>query len=122
MNRVIKILHLHRISYIHWVGLRENLLVKTHGFPVKIFPNKPIQFHTSSPFFSINPQVFKNRWLGSEGSGAPGRQECGTKLDHGVLVVGYGTENGVDYWKARSPAWRAMGLLVNNILKYSYKL
>jgi C1A family cysteine protease len=38
----------------------------------------------------------------SYSSGVLMSDECGTKLNHGVLVVGYGTEDGNDYWLVKN--------------------
>lgn len=52
------------------------------------------------------------RYFQSYSSGILDSTSCGTTLDHAVEIIGYGSENGVDYWKVRnswSSAWGENG-------------
>jgi C1A family cysteine protease len=42
------------------------------------------------------------RYFQSYSGGILDSSSCGTNLDHAVEIIGYGTENGMDYWNVRN--------------------
>ena len=71
-----------------FVGVKANSPA-AHMNAVAQFPISVAVQSTSSAF-----QFYKSGIITSTG--------CGTSLDHAVIMVGYGTENGVDYWRVRN--------------------
>ncbi|CAH1391948.1 unnamed protein product [Nezara viridula] len=55
-----------------------------------------------------------NRGFKFYGSGVFDGETCGNKLDHGILLVGYGSEDGEDYWLVKNswgPRWGENGFM-----------
>ena len=106
------------VASVNWhapkPGLKTNVTID--GF-VAVFSNdqkalkRAVARQPVSVAIQANHSVFHNYKSGII-SGADEFRQCGTSLDHGVLVVGYGVDNGIEYWKVKNswgPDWGEEG-------------
>jgi len=76
------------------------------GF-VDVTPNSPSQLVAAAALGPVSIAIEADkRAFQSYTSGILTGDACGTSLDHGVLLVGYGTEAGQDFWIVKN-SWGA---------------
>jgi len=72
--------------------------VKTKSY-VDVTPNTPAQLQAAVAQQPVSVAIEADKLVfQSYKSGVITSTSCGTNLDHGVLVVGYGSQAGQDYW------------------------
>ena len=89
-------------------------VVNTVGF-VDVPENDPLQLQAAVAQGPVSVAIQAgSTYFRSYSHGILSSPSCGTNLDHGVLVIGYGTdENGTDYWLLKNSwgvTWGDFGL------------
>jgi C1A family cysteine protease len=85
---------------------KVNGIVRATGFSdVAPNDNKQLKAAVAKTPVSIAIEADQTSFQGYQG-GVLNSKSCGTQLDHGVIIVGYGTEGTQDYWIVRN-SWGA---------------